>query len=214
MWGGGGRVVLIALVLFLVALPTPASADKNTYLIITKDSTTSPFDLLSPNITDFKLLYNLPAIHGIVALFDVVFVPTLKKLPGVLSVTPDTLVQLETTHSWDFLGLGSNGQPTTAWERDGRFGEDTIIGNIDTGVWPESESFRDDGMSDVPSRWNGTCERGDDSSFQCNRKLIGARLFNAGFQGQSVANSTLPGQAYPIISGEQATAANQPTDNS
>jgi hypothetical protein len=37
------------------------------------------------------------------------------ELRGVVAVIPDRLVQLHTTHSWDFLGVASNGQITSAW---------------------------------------------------------------------------------------------------
>ncbi|KAL6615861.1 hypothetical protein ACP70R_038131 [Stipagrostis hirtigluma subsp. patula] len=180
MGSRGGRVVLLALVLVL-ALQIPVSADKKAYLIITKDLTASPFALLSPLTNDFRVVYVLNPIRGIVVHIDVRFEPLLKRLPGVLAVMPEKLVKLHTTHSWDFLGLGNNGNPTPAWY-SAKFGEDTIIGNIDSGVWPESESFRDDGLPDVPSRWRGTCERGNDATFHCNKKLIGARLFNASIQ--------------------------------
>lgn len=61
------------------------------------------------------------------------FVSSTPAIPGVVTVMQDTLVQLHTTHSWDFVGLASDGQPNSAWALDGRFGDDTIIGNIDSG---------------------------------------------------------------------------------
>ncbi|XP_038982926.1 subtilisin-like protease SBT5.4 isoform X2 [Phoenix dactylifera] len=104
------------------------------------------------------------------------------KYPGVLSVFPNRGYKLHTTWSWDFLGLEREGRvPKESLWTKARFGEDIIIGNLDTGVWPESESFKDDGMGPVPSKWKGICQIGEDKSFSCNRKLIGARYYNEGY---------------------------------
>lgn len=37
-----------------------------------------------------------------------------------------------------------------------------------TGVWPESESFRDEGMAPIPSKWKGICQFKEEG-LQCNR---------------------------------------------
>ncbi|KAL7245241.1 hypothetical protein ACSBR2_000543 [Camellia fascicularis] len=52
---------------------------------------------------------------------------------------------------------------------------------IDTGVWPKSESCKDDEMAEIPKRWKGTCDAGQEFNFSLsNLKLIGARYFNKG----------------------------------
>ncbi|CAJ2633679.1 unnamed protein product [Trifolium pratense] len=96
--------------------------------------------------------------------------------------------QLHTTRSWEFLGLEGNRilPKYSIWEK-ARYGDDTIIGNLDTGVWPESQSFSDQGMSPIPSKWrgNGICQIDnfiDSNKTYCNRKLIGARFFYKGYE--------------------------------
>lgn len=94
------------------------------------------------------------------------------KKPGVVSVFPDPNYQLHTTHSWDFLkyqtAVKIDSGPPSSPASDGSY--DTIIGLLDTGIWPESESFSDKDMGPVPSRWKGTCmEAKDFNSSNCNR---------------------------------------------
>ncbi|KAF3321459.1 Subtilisin-like protease SBT5.3 [Carex littledalei] len=57
-----------------------------------------------------------------------------------------------------------------------------ILSGAKQGVWPESKSFADDGMAAVPSQWKGICQNKSDPTFTCNKKLIGARYFNKGYQ--------------------------------
>lgn len=49
-------------------------------------------------------------------------------------------------------------QPRTASEKthqNATFESHIIIGVIDGGIWPESETFRDDGFSPPPEEWKG-----------------------------------------------------------
>ncbi|KAG2310895.1 hypothetical protein Bca52824_022452 [Brassica carinata] len=91
------------------------------------------------------------------------------EMDGVVSVFPNKKLQLQTTASWDFMGLkeGKNTKRNLAVESD------TIIGLIDTGVWPESESFSGKGFGPPPKKWKGVCSGG--KNFTCNNKVIGAR---------------------------------------
>ncbi|CAK8560596.1 unnamed protein product [Lathyrus sativus] len=101
----------------------------------------------------------------------------LKTLPGYISSIPDLPVKLDTTYSPQFLGLNPN---KGAWH-DSNFGNDVIVGLIDSGVWPESDSFKDHGMTKIPSKWKGQCENSIHfKKSLCNKKLIGAKFFNKG----------------------------------
>lgn len=104
------------------------------------------------------------------------------ELPGVVQVIPNGILKLHTTRSWEFMGLHYY-QSSKNLSTESNMGEGTIIGIIDTGVWPESESFSDKGMGQapVPPHWKGICQKGEKfNSSNCNRKLIGARWFIKG----------------------------------
>ncbi|XP_031132208.1 subtilisin-like protease SBT5.4 [Ipomoea triloba] len=122
-------------------------------------------------------------INGFAAVLEEEQAAEIAKNPQVVSVFLNRARQLHTTRSWDFLGLESDGgkiHKHSIWKQ-ARFGEDTIIGNLDSGVWPESKSFSDEGFGPIPERWKGICQNENDKSFHCNRKLIGARYFIEGY---------------------------------
>jgi len=103
----------------------------------------------------------------------------LAESPEVISLEPSRSYTATTTRSWDFLGLGS--QIPSDLLREGRYGEDIIIGVVDSGIWPESRSFSDEGYGPVPSRWRGVCQVGQGWDLNnCSRKIIGARFYSAG----------------------------------
>nr|XP_009394968.1 PREDICTED: subtilisin-like protease SBT5.3 [Musa acuminata subsp. malaccensis] len=122
-------------------------------------------------------------INGFAADLEEEEATEISKHAGVISVFPNRGHALHTTRSWDFLGLERNGRvpPSSIWARS-RFGEDVIIGNLDTGAWPESESFKDEGMGPIPPKWKGICQNDIDKGIRCNRKLIGLRYFNKGYR--------------------------------
>ncbi|XP_057441881.1 cucumisin-like isoform X2 [Lotus japonicus] len=99
---------------------------------------------------------------------------TMAGLDGVVSVFPSNNKQLLTTKSWDFIGFPLHAERT-------KTESDVIIGLIDTGIWPESESFDDKGLSPPPSKWKGTCQTS--SNFNCNNKIIGAQYYRAVSEG-------------------------------
>nr|XP_016451130.1 PREDICTED: subtilisin-like protease SBT1.9 [Nicotiana tabacum] len=125
-----------------------------------------------------KLLYSYDnVIHGFSAVLSKDELEALKKSPGFLSAYKDRTVEAHTTYTSEFLKLNP---ASGLWPASG-FGQDIIIGVLDSGIWPESASFRDDGLSEIPKKWKGICKPGKEfNSSLCNRKLIGANYFNKG----------------------------------
>ncbi|CAE6249026.1 unnamed protein product [Arabidopsis arenosa] len=150
------------------------------------------------------------------------------KMVGVVSVFPNKKLQLQTTTSWDFMGL-KEGKRT---KRNPTVESDTIIGVIDSGITPESQSFADKGFGPPPKKWKGVCSGGE--NFTCNNKLIGARDYtsegsrdteghasttNRGFVtkvvlgngktlvGKSVNAYDMKGKEYPLVYGKSAASS-------
>ncbi|KAJ4901329.1 Subtilisin-like serine endopeptidase family protein [Raphanus sativus] len=141
-------------------------------------------------------------------------------MEGVVSVFPNTVYKLLTTRSYEFMGLGDKSKHVPNIETD------IIVGVIDGGIWPESKSFSDEGIGQIPKKWKGICAGG--TNFTCNRKVIGARHYvqdsardnashgshtastAAGNIGKSINNFDLEGQKYPLAYGK--TASNNCTE--
>ncbi|RAL37908.1 hypothetical protein DM860_000602 [Cuscuta australis] len=122
-------------------------------------------------------------INGFAALLEEHEAAEISKHPEVVSLFLDNKRKLHTTHSWEFMNMEKNGvvHADSLWNK-AMFGKDVIIANLDTGVWPESESFKDHGLGPVPKRWKGSCQNETTpTGVRCNRKLIGAKYFNKGF---------------------------------
>ncbi|CAA0812402.1 CO(2)-response secreted protease [Striga hermonthica] len=108
---------------------------------------------------------------------------------GVVSVFPDSVLQLHTTRSWDFLWkqdalriinktttTTTTLSPPSYTSNCSSKNDDTIIGILDLGIWPEAPSFRATrNMRHIPKRWKGECKGG--LNFTCNGKLIGVRYY-------------------------------------
>ncbi|RID68977.1 hypothetical protein BRARA_C01102 [Brassica rapa] len=105
-------------------------------------------------------------------------------MEGVVSVFPNKKLKLQTTASWDFMGL-KEGKGT---KRNPSVESETIIGVLDGGIWPESESFSDEGFGPPPKKWKGVCAGGE--NFTCNNKLIGARHYSPGDARDSSGHGT------------------------
>lgn len=108
----------------------------------------------------------------------------ISKMPGVVSVFPNSKRKLHTTHSWDFMGLLDD-ETMENMGYSNKNQANVIVGFIDTGIWPESPSFRDTDMPPVPRGWKGHCQIGEAFNVSsCNRKVIGARYYMSGYEAE------------------------------
>ncbi|KAM7525955.1 hypothetical protein LguiA_015857 [Lonicera macranthoides] len=101
----------------------------------------------------------------------------LEDFPDVIQVTRSGSYKLHTTRSFDYLDIAIN-SPNNLLQKT-NMGDDIIIGVIDSGIWPESPAFSDEGLGPIPSKWKGKCVDGDEffAEKHCNRKIIGAYYF-------------------------------------
>ncbi|KAK4266084.1 hypothetical protein QN277_027056 [Acacia crassicarpa] len=190
-------MALSSFVLFLLLLALSSVLAKKTYIVHMKhhdkptvyptahDWYSANLQSLSSSSTPDSLLYAYTsAYNGFAASLDPTEADALRRSDSVLDVYEDTVYTLHTTRTPEFLGLETQ---SGSWQGHNTLGieqasHDVIIGILDTGVWPESKSFDDTGMPEIPTRWRGECESGPDfNKSSCNKKLIGARSFSRGF---------------------------------
>ncbi|CAA0834499.1 Subtilisin-like protease SBT1.7 [Striga hermonthica] len=181
-------------ILLLVAIFHVSMAAKKTYIVhMSKSKMPAEFNhhthwyastLKSVSGSD-KMLYAYDqVIHGFAGSLTDEEARLMASRAGVLSVQPDSRLELSTTRTPTFLGLDR-----LDYDYKYRYilpdsrQQSIVIGVIDTGVWPESQSFNDAGYGPIPASWLGECQTGShfDESM-CNKKLIGARYFLNGYE--------------------------------
>jgi hypothetical protein len=156
-------------------------------------------------VGDARSLYSYAyAFNGFAAELSEAQARKLAAAPGVQAVIQDEWRPLHTASTPAFLGLSGAGG---FWQQTGAQGENIVIGLIDTGIWPEQPSFSDlrgnpdmaqpQGGRELPyvplPGWRGTCQAGEQFGPEhCNRKLIGARFFNAGVGGDAGVKRLAP----------------------
>ncbi|KAK9950716.1 hypothetical protein M0R45_006191 [Rubus argutus] len=129
----------------------------------------------SSNINDIEhealLLHSYKrSFHGFAAMLTDQEAQKMAGMDGVVSVFPSQQSEIKTTKSWNFLGF-----PETV--KRSKLERNIIVGVIDTGIWPESDSFSDAGFGSPPKKWKGKCQ--GNGNFTCNNKIIGARYYRA-----------------------------------
>ncbi|XP_057455005.1 subtilisin-like protease SBT1.5 [Lotus japonicus] len=132
-----------------------------------------------------QIIYTYDTVfHGFSVKLSPLEAQKLQSLSHVTTLIPEQVRQLHTTRSPHFLGLKTADRAGLLHETD--FGSDLVIGVIDTGIWPERESFNDRDLGPVPAKWKGQCVAGRGfPASSCNRKLIGARYFSGGYEANS-----------------------------
>ncbi|KAK7265558.1 hypothetical protein RJT34_33178 [Clitoria ternatea] len=152
--------VLLSLLLCLL-LQEPAQAIKQSYiaylgsrsfgqnpsLVDLESVTNSHYDLLGSCVGSTEkareaIFYSYRRyFNGFAAVLDEDEAAKVARHPNVVSIFPNKARKLDTTHSWDFIGLGKNGVYShgSLWKKT--LGENIIIGNIDTGKEASTISF-------------------------------------------------------------------------
>ncbi|MFF2328629.1 MULTISPECIES: S8 family peptidase [unclassified Streptomyces] len=126
--------------------------------------------------------------------------------PGVLKVSPDARYEVaDDSRATDFLGLSGRHGVWSALGGTAKAGRGVVVGDIDTGIWPESDSFAGSPLGGAPptardpyrpylkgdvitmrkangGTFTGSCQTGEEfGAGSCNTKLVGARYFADGW---------------------------------
>ncbi|KAL9234425.1 hypothetical protein vseg_009297 [Gypsophila vaccaria] len=178
----------ISIFMTILALATPIitndQQEKNFYIVYLGDQPSQ--DEVFATQSHLDLLYNLKgseveAKESIVHSYHKSFnafaaklskdeAETLSEMEEVVWMYENQYHKLHTTKSWDFVGFPQSAKRSLKTESD------VIVALFDTGITPESESFRDDGLALPPAKWRGTCTKAPNFS-GCNKKIIGAQYF-------------------------------------
>ncbi|KAJ9679190.1 hypothetical protein PVL29_021197 [Vitis rotundifolia] len=100
--------------------------------------------------------------------------------------------------------MGFPESPIGAYEGD-------IIGMLDTGIWPERESFSDEGLGAPPAKWKGICHTANNMT--CSNKIIGARFYDTDNISGPYYDIKSPRDTWGNGSHTASTAAGQAVEN-
>lgn len=180
--------IILIVYSFITLIPSVSCDDTKTFIIylgsLPKESSPSSYSPTSHHLTILQQVHNHPtsclirsytkSFNGFAAKLTNDQRDKIAEMDEVVSVFESKQLRIQTTRSWDFMGF----LETKATNKNlSTKSSDVVVGVLDTGVWPESESFSDNGLSDVPKKWRGTCAGG--KNFTCNKKIIGARHYPA-----------------------------------
>ncbi|KAH7847038.1 hypothetical protein Vadar_021163 [Vaccinium darrowii] len=78
-----------------------------------------------------------------------------------------------------------------------RFDDNIFIHIVDSGIWPEDESFRDEELGSVPSGWKGNCIDAPNFNSRCSNSDILATMESAIQDDIPILSLSLGGTEYP-----------------
>jgi subtilisin family serine protease len=189
MWRRSERCVIFVVALLAAASAAAGRDDRSTYIVHMSRSA-MPNDFIEhgewyaaslQSVSESAtVVYTYDTlVHGYSARLTRAEAEAMASQPGVLLVNPEVRYELHTTRTPAFLGLDGT---DSLFPQSGTV-SDVVVGVLDTGVWPERPSYDDAGFGPVPTGWKGKCEEGHDfNASACNKKLIGARFFLAGYE--------------------------------
>ncbi|WCJ19690.1 Subtilisin-like protease SBT4.3 [Euphorbia peplus] len=208
------RLLLIGLISTILISCYGTSDDKKVYIVYmgglpkegfsASDLHTSMLQEATDSDGSDSLIYSYKrSFNGFAAKLTNNQMLKLAGMEGVVSIFPSEKKQLHTTRSWNFMGFSEDATRNSVIESN------TIIGMLDTGIWPESESFSDKNFGPPPKKWKGTCQ--SSSNFTCNNKIIGARYYRS--DGYFSPNDFIsPRDSYGHGSHTSSTAAGNLVD--
>jgi len=111
---------------------------------------------------------------------------------GVLSVSKNEIRHADTVSTPKFLGLDA---PGGLWSQLGGpakagGGDSLVIGDIDSGVWPENPSFAPLANPGKLTGFRGSCKAAEQwTTANCSNKIVSARYYNAGVGGDAAIHT-------------------------
>jgi hypothetical protein len=144
-------------------------------------------DRVLARVPDANVAYRYSvALNGFAARMSAADADMLRRSDGVLAVTKNRLVKPDTSSTPRFLGLTEEG---SLWDQtgglDGDAGKGTVVGIVDSGIWPESKSFA--GSGKPPARFKNDCQGGERfPKSTCNSKLVVAKYFHESFPAETL----------------------------
>jgi len=122
-------------IVYMGSLPKGASYSPTSHHISLLQHVMDGSDIENRLVRSYKRSFN-----GFAAILNDQEREKLVRMRGVVSIFPNQDFHLQTTRSWDFVGL------SRSFKRYQTIESDLVIGVIDSGIWPESKSFNDKGI--------------------------------------------------------------------